>query len=60
MLIEPEINYQLRTTGAHSSAQNGLAEKPNQDLARMMRSMLYGTGLGSKYWTYALRHVVYL
>jgi dUTP pyrophosphatase len=60
MLIESDINYQLRTTGAHSSAQNGLAEKPNQDLARMMRSMLYGAGLSSKYWTYALRHAVYL
>jgi deoxyuridine 5'-triphosphate nucleotidohydrolase len=60
MLIEPEVNYTLKTTGAHSSAQNGLAEKPNQDLARMMRAMLYGAGLGSEYWSYALRHAVYL
>jgi dUTP pyrophosphatase len=55
-----EVGYNLKTTGAHSSAQNGLAEKPNQDLARMMRSMLYGAGLGSQYWSYALRHAVYL
>ena len=55
-----ETGYIMKTTGAHSSAQNGLAEKPNQDLARMMRSMLYGAGLGSKYWSYALRHAVYL
>jgi hypothetical protein len=32
MLVEPNINYHLHTTGAHSSTQNGLAEKPNQDL----------------------------
>jgi deoxyuridine 5'-triphosphate nucleotidohydrolase len=55
-----EESYVLKTTGAHSSAQNGLAEKPNQDLATMMRSMLYGAGLGSKYWSYALRHAVFL
>ena len=60
MLLETDVNYMLKTTGAHSSAQNGIAEKPNQDLARMMRSMLYGAGLGSEYWSYALRHAVYL
>jgi dUTP pyrophosphatase len=60
MLLETNINYTLKTTGAHSSAQNGLAEKPNQGLARMMRSMLYGAGLGSQYWSYALRHAVYI
>jgi hypothetical protein len=60
MLNEPTVNYTLKTTGAHSSAQNGLAEKPNQDLARMMRAMLYGAGLGSEFWSYALRHAVYL
>ena len=53
-------NYVLKTTGAYSSAQNGMAEKPNQDLARMTRSLLYGAGLGSQYWSYALRHAVYL
>jgi dUTP pyrophosphatase len=60
MLIEPTVNYTLKTTGAHNSVQNGLAKKPNQDLARMMRAMLYGAGLGSEYWPYALRHAVYL
>jgi hypothetical protein len=60
LLMEPEITYSLKTTGAHSSAQNGLAEKPNQDLARMMRLMLYGAGLGSQYWAYAICHAVYL
>jgi dUTP pyrophosphatase len=60
LLLEKDIGYTLRSTGAYSSAQNGLAEKPNQDLARMMRGLLYGAGLGSKYWSYALRHAVYL
>jgi dUTP pyrophosphatase len=26
----------------------------------MMRAMLYGTGLGSQYWAYSLRHAVYV
>ena len=60
LLMEKEIGYIPRTTAAFSSAQNGLAEKPNQDLGRMMRSLLYGAGLGSEYWTYAMRHAVYL
>ena len=60
MLMEDNIEYTLKTTGAYSSAQNGLAEKPNQDLGRMMRSLLYSAGLGSEYWSYALRHSVYL
>lgn len=60
LMMEEDINYSVRTTGAYSSAQNGLAEKPNQDLARMMQSLLYGAGMNSKYWSYALRHSVYL
>lgn len=60
LLMEKEIRYIPKTTAAHSSAQNGLAEKPNQDLARMMCSLLFGAGLGSEYWAYALRHSVYL
>ena len=60
LLLEKDIGYIPKTTAAHSSAQNGMAEKPNQDLARMMRSLLYGAGLGSEYWGYAMRHAVYL
>ena len=55
-----ESGYILKTTGAFSSAQNGLAERPNQDLGRMMRALLYSSGKGSEYWTYALRHATYL
>ena len=60
LLTEDGIDYIPRTTAAFSSAQNGLAEKPNQDLARIMRSLLYSAGLGSQYWSYALRHAVFL
>ena len=52
--------YTLQTTGSYSSAQHGLAEKSNQDLATIVRSLLHGAGLGSEYWSYALRHAVYL
>jgi transposase InsO family protein len=55
-----DADYTLHTTGVQSSAQNGMAEKPNQDLARIMRALLYSSDLGSQYWLYALRHSVYL
>ena len=55
-----ENDYTLEVTGADSSAQNGLAEKPNQDIAQIMRSLLFSSGLNSKFWSYALRHSVYL
>ena len=52
--------YVLHTTGTDSSAQNGLAEKSNQDLGRIMRCLLYSWGLGSEFWLYVLQHTVYL
>ena len=39
--------YVLKTTVTYSSAQNRKAEKPNQDLARIIRCLLYSAGLGS-------------
>ena len=55
-----KCGYILTPTGAYASAQNGLAEKPNKDLAQIMRNLLYSAGLGSEFWSYALRHAVYL
>ena len=55
-----EEGYILQTTGSYSSAQNGMAEKPNQDLVQIVRILLHGAGMGSEYWSYALRHAVYL
>jgi hypothetical protein len=51
-----ETEYTLHKNGADSSAQNGIVEKPNQDLAQIMRGMLYSFDLGSQYWLYVLQH----
>lgn len=53
-------NYRLETTGAFSSKQNGLVERPHRDLANIMRSLLYNADLGPQYWSFALIHAVYL
>ena len=45
-------------TGSSSSAQNGVAEKPNQDLKNSCKGLLHAVGLGSHYWSYALNHAV--
>ena len=55
-----KMGYTLKTSGSDSRSQNGLAEKPNQDLEMIMRCLLYSAGLGSKYWLYAPRHAMYL
>ena len=52
--------YIYEPTGSQASAQNGIAEKPNQDLKNMTKSLLHAAGLGTEYWTYALKHSVYL
>ena len=59
-LLCQQQQYILQPTGAYASKQNGLAEKPNQDLAQIMRCLLYSAGLDSRFWSYALRHAVYL
>ena len=53
-------NYIVQPTGAYASKQNGMAEKPNKDLAQIMRCLLFSAGLDSRFWSYALRHAVYL
>jgi hypothetical protein len=55
-----DADYTLHTTGAHSSTQNEMAEKLNQDLVCIMYAFLYSSDLGTQYWSYALRHSVYL
>ena len=58
--VVADNNYKLHVTGAETPQQNALAEKPNQDLAKIMKCLLYSSGLGSQFWSYALRHAVYL
>ena len=55
-----EHNYTYEPTGSNSSKQNGMAEKPNQDLKRITKCLLHAAGLDSSYWSYALNHATYL
>ena len=55
-----EEGFTLETTGADGSAQNGMAERPNQTFGHMMRCLLHASELGSQYWSYALIYAVYI
>jgi hypothetical protein len=52
--------FTYKPTGSNSSKQNGMAEKPNQDLKRITKCILHAAGLDSSYWSYALNHATYL
>ena len=55
-----QFDYIYEPTGSQSSSQNGVAEKPNQDIKNMTKSLLHAAGLGPEYWSYAMNHAVYL
>ena len=55
-----EEKYSLELTGSDSSAQNGLIENPNRTYGQMMRCMLHSSELGPEFWSFALRHAVYV
>jgi dUTP pyrophosphatase len=55
-----EYKYTYEPTGSNSSKQNGMAEKPNQDLKRITKCLLHSAGLDSSYWSFALNHAVFL
>ena len=55
-----KYQYSYEPTGTNSSKQNGFAEKPNQDVKRIARSLLHAAGMTSGYWSYALNHAVFL
>lgn len=48
--------YQVETTAADSSHQNGPGERPHQTIADGMRTMLAGAALPMKFWPYAFHH----
>jgi hypothetical protein len=52
--------YMVKPTGADSPLQNGATEIYNDKLAICVRTLLHGSGLPAKYWSFALQHVVYL
>ena len=55
-----DCGYTYEPTGTDSSKQNGMAERPNQDLKRITRCLLHAAGLTSEYWSFAMNHAVFL
>ena len=51
-----EEEYALEITGSDDSKTNGMAERPHQTLAQMVRCILHSANLGPQYWSYALMH----
>jgi hypothetical protein len=45
--------YITQPTGAGSSSQNGMAERPHQTIANAIRAMLISAHLPPRYWEYA-------
>jgi hypothetical protein len=54
------VDRDFESTGADSPSQNRVAENSNDKLAVWTRTLLYGVGLPTKYWSSALLHAVYL
>ena len=55
-----EANYIMEPTAPNAPFQNGLAERPNRTLAKMVTRLLRNAGLGPEFWSFALLHAVYL
>jgi hypothetical protein len=55
-----EFSYTVEPTGANSPSQNGGVEIYNGTLAVKVCTLLYGSGLPTKFWSAALLHSVYL
>ena len=58
MLAEEFSNLEI--TGVDASAQSVTAESANKCLGNMMRYMLHIADLGPEYWSFILRHAVYV
>jgi hypothetical protein len=58
--VVKDFDYILEPTARDAPFQNGMAERPNQTLANMVRCLLFSAGLGPEYWSFALVHAVYL
>ena len=55
-----EAGYSIEITGSDNSSQNGIAERPHQTLANMVRTGIENAGLHVKYWSDALLHAVFI
>jgi hypothetical protein len=52
--------YEVNSTAADSSSQNGIVEQPHQTLKERMRCMMYSARLGTEFWADALLHATWL
>lgn len=50
----------MEPTAPNAAFQNGMAERPNQAYANMVRCLLFTAGLGPEFWSFALTHAVYI
>jgi hypothetical protein len=50
----------MEPTGTDASYQNGLAEQPNRTLATIMKAILTNTNIRPEYWSWVIKHAVYL
>jgi hypothetical protein len=55
-----DFHYTLEPTGVDSPSQIGAVEVYNDKFAIRTRTLLYGSGLPSKFWSATLLHSVYL
>ena len=60
LVQNPQFGYILQKTATDSSSQNGLAERPHQTLATMVRCLLYSASLTTLFWADALVYAVYV
>ena len=58
--VVSKCGYTVEPTGSDDSSQNGVAERPNRTYGNMMRAILSNSQLDSKFWSFALRHSVYV
>ena len=55
-----KLGYTLQKTATDSSSQNGLAERPHQTLAAMVRCLLYSSSMPVTFWADALVYATYV
>jgi hypothetical protein len=53
-------SYEVNSTAADSSSQNGMVERPHRTLKERMRCMMYSVRLGTEFWADALLHATWL
>jgi hypothetical protein len=52
--------YEVNSTAADSSSQNGIVERPHRTLKERMRCMMYSARPGTEFWADALLHATWL